>query len=212
MSQVRQKLLSEFVNSSSRKWKTDDNGIVEVMIHNMPFIDVETANGQASRIKIKEPSSYSNKDRSSGKIMSLRIFNIMSYSMYYPLEVIEFLIREFPSISKQKGLNNLTPSDLFEKDVENLFEYSNTYTDNQRIFGHSPGMETVVDVLQTIDKKSPTKQDILRNYIYTHSWIVGNSDHYSVKADGLKPQTKGMYITSGKPVKITLPGKDATDW
>lgn len=186
----RNKKLSEFVQDHTSNWR-DDVDPTEVK-----RLTVYSSNAQASKIAIEEMSGDE-------KTTTLRIFNIMTYALYEPGEVLTFLVNEFPKECKMTGLDQMVADDFHDYDQEILLQNRREFASPKTVIDKNGAMVVLAETLMEIDDKAEDKNKVLRNYVQPHAHIVDNSNKYSITAGPIVEGGTATYRTNGRPPRLS---------
>lgn len=200
----RRKKLSEFVKSKDRKWRRNNGNIVSYKVDEVSSVVVGPKNGQQTEIEIVEPADT--------RSQTLRTYNILVYSMYFPIEVRDFLIEEFPAASRKVGLDSTTESDFIDKTSTNIIQ-QNFGTVNTVVRRH--GVKKIAEALNKIEREDACGWgDPVRYLLKTSEKVVNDNrpDKYHASTGPIVPHGEATYRTNGNPPLISIKVINVMDW
>lgn len=201
----KRKKLDAFVKSEKRKWQIDSEGnIAPRKIEDMSLMSAGSKNGQQTTIFVWEPA-----DRRS---QTLRTYNILTYSMYFPMEVRNFLVEEFEEESQKTGLSSTAQTDFVDSTATNVIN-QDFGTVNTVVRRH--GVGKIAQTLNEIERDDACGYEKPVRYLLrtTEKVVNANRPHrYAATIGPIAPHTECLYRTNGAPALVTVQVGSALDW
>lgn len=167
------------------------------------------SSGQGSTVEIVEPSAE--------RKQTLRTINILTYSLYEPEEVRDFLANEYTSISNEVGLSYVKDDQFYNNDVKKMIDSSNHINNCTQVIERTPGIEKIAEVLNEVEvdpssslsKRGPCGyDDPMRHMVQPHCRLIRESS-IPVEPTPITSGSSLRYIVSGGPVMIGDKAGDA---
>lgn len=202
---ARRKKLDRFVKDDDRKWQRDDDGeIIGRKIEDFSLLSAGAKNGQQTTVYIEEPAEK--------RSQTLRTYNILVYSMYFPMEVRDFLVEEFPKKSAKTNLGSTAEMDFVDTTSTNVIE-QNFGTINTVVRRH--GITKIAETLNEIEREDACGYEKPQRYMLRTAEKTVNAnrpDKYHAVIGPVTPHTEALYRTNGNPQLVTVRVGSALSW